>query len=143
MFYATCPAACPTLVADIKAIERRLSPSERAQLRVLLVSFDAERDTPAVLDALAAKHGIDRSRWRFTSAAEADARALAAVLGVQYRKTADGQFTHSAAITLLDGDGAIVEQLDGLGVSSDPLVARVRAVAIALSVEDLDKNRRP
>src|SRR5262245_12560894 len=30
MFYGTCPAACPMLTSDIKAIEARLSPGERS-----------------------------------------------------------------------------------------------------------------
>ena len=48
MFYGTCRASCPIIVSDIKAIERQLTPAEQdTDLRVLLVSFDADRDTPS------------------------------------------------------------------------------------------------
>ncbi len=128
MFYGTCPAACPTLTTDIKNIEEELTPSERADLRVLMVSFDPERDTPATLGALAAKHRIDTSRWRFATSSESTVRELSAVLGVQYRKIDKGEFSHSTSIVLLDREGVIRAQIDGLRQPSGALVAKLRSL---------------
>lgn len=128
MFYGTCPVACPMLTSDIKAIDARLSPAERADVRVLLVSFDPARDTPEALRALREKHRVDPARWRFAAAAEGDARALSAVLGVGYRRLPDGEFSHSAKITLLDRKGAPIAESEGLGQPADGIVAGVRAV---------------
>jgi SCO1/SenC len=50
MFYAACTTACPMLIAAMQLYESHLDESSRAQLRVLLVSFDAARDTPQQLD---------------------------------------------------------------------------------------------
>lgn len=133
MFYGTCPAACPTLTRDIKAIEEELTDAERADLRVLMVSFDPERDTPEHLAALAKKHGVDETRWRLTTGDESDVRALAAVLGVQYRKMENGEFSHTTKIVLLDRDGAIAGQIDGLRQPSAPLIEKLRALAPASS----------
>lgn len=36
MFYTTCPAACPILIATIQAIEAAVSPEVRQELRVVL-----------------------------------------------------------------------------------------------------------
>ncbi len=128
MFYGTCPAACPTLTRDIRAIEEELTDAERGDLRVLMVSFDPDRDTPERLSALAKKHSVDEARWRFTSGDESDVRALAAVLGVQYRKMDNGEFSHTTKIVLLDRDGAIAGQIDGLRQPSAGLVEKLHAL---------------
>jgi protein SCO1/2 len=112
MFYGRCPSACPMLVSTIQWIEDRIPAKTRDDLRVLLVSFDAEHDTPAALDEMAARHEIDRARWRLTSLPEDDARALANVLGIHYRRIGD-QFQHDVVVTLLDADGRIVTSARG------------------------------
>lgn len=128
MFYGTCPAACPTLTRDIKAIENELKAEERADLRVLMVSFDPDRDQPAALTALMEKHHVDRARWKLTTGSESDVRALAAVLGVQYRKMGNGEFSHTTKIVLLDRDGVIKAELEGLHQPSAELVGALRAL---------------
>ncbi|HEV2286547.1 MAG TPA: SCO family protein [Steroidobacteraceae bacterium] len=108
MFYGSCPAACPMLIDAMQAYEGDLDPANRARLRVLLVSFDAARDTPAQLERLARLHRADPARWTFASAGERDTRRIAALLGVSYRKLPDGDYEHSLLITLLDGEGRIL-----------------------------------
>jgi protein SCO1/2 len=114
MFYGSCAYACPTLIGDIKRIEKQLAPQARESLSVLLVSFDAEHDTPARLQELLATHGLDRRRWILASAADADALSLAAALGIRYRKLPSGGFNHTSLITLLDPSGRLVAQSEGL-----------------------------
>jgi protein SCO1 len=108
MFYGSCPAACPMLITAMQVYESRLDEPSQARLRVLLVSFDAARDTPGELDRLARLHRTDPARWTFSSAAEQHARQIAAVLGISYRRLPDGDFDHSLLITLLDEEGRIV-----------------------------------
>jgi protein SCO1/2 len=47
--YATCPDVCPTSLALIATALRALTPAERERVRVLFVSVDPARDTPARL----------------------------------------------------------------------------------------------
>ena len=51
MFYGSCPAACPLIIDTLRAIEKDLTPAQRADLRVLMISIDPERDTPEALKA--------------------------------------------------------------------------------------------
>ena len=120
MFYGTCPAACPMLV---EAIGRALDQAP-PDVRVLLVSFDPVRDTPAALRDIARRRHLD-GRWTLAAAADLDARTLAAVLGIRYRATANGQFFHTSAIVALDADGRMLGRMDGLGDPA-PLVAALR-----------------
>jgi protein SCO1/2 len=127
MLYASCRDACPLLLADIQRIERELPPRVRANLRVLLVSLDPERDTPEVLQALARARGVDESRWRFVRAADPTVREISAVLGIKYRRMPDGSFNHSSVITLLDASGIIQSRAEGIGQPHADLLRRLRA----------------
>lgn len=130
MFYGSCPAACPMLITAMQVYESHLDPAARVRLRVLLVSFDAARDTPQQLDSLASLHHADPKRWTFASAAESDARKIAAVLGFSYRRLANREFDHSLLITLLDSEGRIVASTKTL-VGDEAFQATLRAATRA------------
>jgi protein SCO1/2 len=121
MFFGSCPAACPLLVSHIARLEASLAPEVRSELRVLLVSFDAERDTPARLGELARAHKADPARWRLASATDEPARVLGNALGISFRKIEGGMFAHDSVITVLDGDGRIVARNDDLTADVTPL----------------------
>lgn len=134
MFYGTCPAACPMLISGIKDYESRLDAASRAELRVLMVSFDAARDTPARLTGLAQLHRVDTARWLFASAQESDARKIAALLGVSYRRQPDGNFDHSLLITLLDRDGRVLARTSTM-VGDAAFLTRLRAATARGRIE--------
>ena len=127
MFYASCQYICPLIVDSGLAVQRELSAAERARLDVLLVSFDPARDTPAALQAVVAKRKLDPARWTLASPRANDVRAVAGVLGVRYRALADGEFNHTSALLLLDGEGRIVARTEKIGSVPDPeFLAAVR-----------------
>lgn len=129
MFYGSCPAACPLIVAHVKEIEAQLPPDVRARTRVLLVSFDPERDTPEALRALAGAHRADLGRWRFAVGEDGEVRQLANALGVTYRRGEGGAISHNSVIAVLDAEGRIVARVDDPQAELDPLVAAVRMAA--------------
>ena len=49
--YTHCPDVCPTTMADLAAARRRLTAAQRDRVRVVFVTVDPRRDTPAVLRA--------------------------------------------------------------------------------------------
>lgn len=126
LFYSSCQFVCPLIVDTLKKTERELSDTDRAGLDVLLVSIDPDRDTPAALKRVAQRHGVDGPRWRFTRAAKPDVRRLAAVFGVQYKPLADGEFSHSSVLILLDRSGSVVARTTRLGETDAEFVAAVR-----------------
>lgn len=123
LFYGTCQHACPALVHDMQAIEAALEPGKRERTRFLLVSFDPERDTPERLARYASEHGLEAARWTLLHGSPEQIRELALVLGVRYRPSGEGSFNHTMRITLLDADGVIARQMDGLGQDPAPLLA--------------------
>jgi protein SCO1/2 len=130
MFYASCPAACPLLIESIRATENALKPEDRKAVRVLLISIDPQRDTPAALAALAKTRHVDTSRWKIVRAKEHDVRTIAAVLGVQYRLLPNGEFNHTSALTVLSRGGEIGAQTTKLG-KPDPTFVSAISAAVA------------
>lgn len=128
MFYTSCPHACPMLINHVKAIEAKLDEKTRADVRVLLVSFDPEHDNADALKSVIARHKLDASRWTLTVASEENAREIGAVLGIKYRSD-DGNFRHSSVITVLDREGRIALRSDGLAEEQVAAAAKLTALA--------------
>ena len=130
MFYGTCPMACPLLISRIQRIESALPPAQRAQLRVVMVTFDPKRDSVAVLSQLARAHRVDEARWFFLRTDDAGAvRELAAALGIKYRFLAGGAISHTSVITLLGPHGELEARLDGLDQPDAPLLQQLSQVS--------------
>jgi protein SCO1/2 len=127
MFYGTCPSACPLLISTAKRVMAGLDGGAAADVRVLLVSFDPQRDTPEALRRIAAERGLD-ARWRLASAPDDQVRELAALLGVQYRRLPDGNFSHTSSIVLVDRSGAIDARLDDMAQPVDELARRASSL---------------
>ncbi len=114
MFFANCAYACPIIVHDMQKIESALPEDIRAKVGFTLVSFDTERDTPKVLSNYRKQHKLNKKRWTLLRGKPDDVLELAALLGVKFKKDAQGQFSHSNLITLLNSDGEVIKQQVGL-----------------------------
>lgn len=123
MIYGSCTTACPVLVNDARRVYQALPEAYRAQVKLLMVSFDEDRDTPAALAEYADKYGLGENVWLFLHGESNNIRALATVLGVRYRQRADGDFDHSNLVTVLDTQGRIVQRTEGLNRPVDDAVA--------------------
>jgi protein SCO1 len=126
MFYGSCPASCPLIIDTLRATEKDLTVAQRADLRVLMISIDPARDTPASLKALAEQRRIDTTRWTLARADDSTVRTIAALLNLQYRKLPDGEFNHSTVIALLTPQGEIEASSSKLGTPDAALLAQLR-----------------
>ncbi len=125
MVFTRCPYACPRTIADLKNIEKQLPDSKKKDVVFVLVSFDDVNDTPAQLRAFSKKMDAGKNWVLLHGDAEA-IRELAMVLNVKYKKQPNGMFSHSNIITLLDREGAISTQLEGLGTEASPLISAIK-----------------
>ncbi|HEX4970582.1 MAG TPA: SCO family protein [Steroidobacteraceae bacterium] len=128
MFYGSCAVACPLLIDTLRSFERSLTPAERAEIRVVLISIDPEHDTSEKLRTLATDRRIDLSRWTLVHTDEATVRKIAAVLNIQYRRLPDGTYNHASIITLLTPQGEIAARSSVLGKADERLVAALRGL---------------
>ena len=125
MFFASCEYACPVLVSDIQRLRAQLPAADAARTRVVLVTLDTERDTPAALRAFRGRSGLD-ANWTLLRGEDTAVQELAMLLGVKFRREARGQFAHSNLFTLLNAEGEIAHQTQGLMGDVSP-AARVLA----------------
>lgn len=137
LFYGTCDSVCPSIVRDMKKVEAGLRPADRDRTRFVLVTIDPATDTPERLLAYARNNGLDLARWRLLNGGPDQVRVLANVLGIKYRPTGTGQYSHTIRITVVDREGVVVEQADGLARPIEPITARIASLLAA------DKTRAP
>lgn len=123
MIFTHCAYACPRLTGDIKNIEQQLK-SENGKVNFLLVSFDSERDFPDQLKKFAAASGLDQN-WTLLHGSENAVRTLSVLLNVQFEKDAEGNFSHSNIISVLDKKGKLVYQKEGLGEDPKPAISEI------------------
>ncbi len=129
MFFGSCRTACPTIIADMKRIEKAAGPKAAEKTKFVLITFDPKVDTPDALKALEKKFELDSKKWTFLHGDEGSIREVASVLNVQYREVSEGQFSHTNLITLLDPNGVVTTKIEGLKQPIEPLVASLNKIA--------------
>ena len=130
MIYAACIGTCPVLMVDVRRLYDSLPADVREDVVVLAASFDHENDTPEVLAEYAHFRRYNRSGWHFLHGDRAAVRELATVLGIRYSHRADGVIAHTDRIVVLDRDGRIIANVDGImqpvEAAADALIAAAR-----------------
>jgi protein SCO1/2 len=126
--YTTCPDVCPVTMAFLRQARERLG-ANGAEMRVVFVSVDPERDTPEVMGRYVAQFGDNL--LGLTGPSEAVAEAAAAY-GVKYEKrdieTAVGYLVnHSAYVYVLDPDFRLALTIP-FGVRPEEMAADLEAL---------------
>jgi protein SCO1/2 len=106
--YTHCPDICPTTLADVAAVMKKLGP-DAARVQVLFVTLDPERDTPEILAQYVT--AFDPAFLGLSGDAAAAQRA-AKEFKIFYEKrpgSAPGAYTvdHSAQSYVLDAQGRL------------------------------------
>lgn len=106
--YTHCPDVCPTTLANLAASVRALG-ARASQVRILFVSVDPARDTPAVLQQYAAAFG---PRVVGLHGNQAELRSLTKRYRVSYgygKPDAHGDYevSHSSAVYVFDARGNV------------------------------------
>lgn len=113
MIFTHCTYACPRITADLKNIADSLKASAE-KVNFVLISFDTKRDTPARLKAFANEMKLNKD-WILLHSNDEAVRTLSVLLNVQYEKDSDGNFSHSNLVSVLDKNGIVQFQKEGLG----------------------------
>jgi protein SCO1/2 len=131
MFYAGCPMACPVTIETLRSIDQRLTPYERAQLEVLMVTFDPTHDSMSVLKRITVERRLDTARWTLARTAPEDVRRVSALLDIPFRALPDGSFNHASVLILMDGEGRELARTTKAGLPDPHFVAVIRRALAA------------
>ncbi len=111
--YASCPDVCPTTLTNLGAAMAALG-EKAARMRVVFITVDPERDTPARLKAYLASASFPRGIIGLTGE-PADIAKVARAYRVYYRKVPDGatySMDHTGVVYLMDPSGRFAGPLD-------------------------------
>ncbi len=129
MFYTGCQFVCPRIIDALKKTEGALSPAERKNTAVLMVTFDPDHDDVAALKAVMVERNLDATQWTLARTDDRNVRKLAATLGIQYRALPSGDFNHTSVLILLDAEGRLVAKTSTIGEADQEFVKQAKKVA--------------
>lgn len=109
--FTHCPEVCPTTLLRLGSLTRQLG-ADAARLKVLLITVDPERDTPAQLALYL--QSFDPGVTGLTGLQEQVDAVLEAFKAYAKKVPVDGGYTmdHTANIYLMTGDGAFRTMID-------------------------------
>ncbi len=110
--FTNCRGPCPLMTSHMAKLQHALD-AEGLPVKLVSVTVDPERDTPAVLKDYAERFGADLSRWSFLTG---DKQAIHNLIGHGFKlASTDGSVregepgaaivTHSVRFVLVDGAG--------------------------------------
>jgi protein SCO1/2 len=122
--YTNCGANCQPIWARLKEVLAQLAttnPDGAVPVKLVTLTLDGERDTPAVLQAFGQQIGADFSHWTFLTGSQADLRpVLQDGFGVAYKRLPDGSVDFLNRFELVDGWGIVrAEYIFGLPSSEE------------------------
>lgn len=136
--YRECPLAdfCIKMSRNFSdlAVQLNTDPELRDKVRLLSISFDPERDTPAKLR----EYGIgymgnpekpDFTVWQLAVGSEKEVRAVADFFGLKYEidEQDAAQFNHSLVTAVVAPDGKVARILPGNRWSPEDLLREIRS----------------
>lgn len=125
LFFTRCKVSCPMVIEQLKALRGALPEAMRKETRFVLVSMDAAGDSVKVLHAFREEKNLKGGGWILLRGDDAAVTELAMLLGMKIKKEAQGQFTHSNLVTVLNAEGEIAWQRAGLSGENGTVVAAI------------------
>lgn len=127
MVFTHCESACPRIVADIQRIEKAFTPEELEKLQFLLITMDPTRDTPERFKEFSNEHQLNNN-WICISSNSDATMEIANVLNVRIKPLAGGGFDHSNTIHLIDKNGNIAFQQNGLAQEPTEMIEHIKTL---------------
>jgi protein SCO1 len=130
--YTHCPDICPMITYNMRDVQRALPDQDDFML--VSVSFDPDRDTPAILKDYANNYRLDQSSWKLLTGDKSEVESLLETLNIITVKTPT-RFTeeekpvyfidHTDRVTLIDRDGNVRKHYSGSEFQADEVKADI------------------
>lgn len=118
--YTNCPDVCPATLYNLQRVQARMRPSAAAKVRILFVTVDPDRDSPALLAQYTALFGANVVGLRGTpNQLYSLARRYRVVFSVVKKPVYT--VTHSAAVYVFNGRGRPEFIIAGLDTAAPDL----------------------
>jgi protein SCO1/2 len=110
--FTTCNGSCPATTARMSAAAREMEQAglfKDDRVRLLSITLDPKRDTPAALRRYRQLYDIESDHWSFLTGPAATVERVIRAWGMWVKPAANGQLDHPSRIFLVDGKGRIRE----------------------------------
>jgi protein SCO1/2 len=110
--FTTCNGSCPATTHRMGKIQDTLRSAgllKKGRVRLLSITLDPARDTPAVLRRYMQLFDADPSSWTFLTGPKEQVAPVIAAWGMWARPAANGQLDHPSRIFMVDSRGRIRE----------------------------------
>ena len=135
--FTTCPfpTMCPRLSQNFSETQKKLKemPNAPTNWHLLTISFDPEKDTPAVLKNYAGRFSYDPQHWSFLTGDLMEITAIAEQFGQMFWREG-GSISHNARTVVIDADGKVQKIIPENKWTSDQLVEEILKAAAATKV---------
>jgi len=114
-FYTTCPGPCPMLSSRLSTMQEQLG--NRAEVQLVSISLDPEKDTPEVLRQYAGRFKAG-ANWLFLTGDKETTYSLVQSgfkLAIAEERNNPEPITHSTKLVLIDREGWVRGFYEGVG----------------------------
>jgi protein SCO1 len=129
--YTRCPLPdyCPRTSKNFSEVYQALQsmPQSNRKLHLLTISFDTDRDTPAVLREYAGRYMRPAvfDRWEFATGSPEEIKKITGYFGLSYWQES-GQIVHTMIAALIGPDGKIKRLFPGNAWTSRQILAELQ-----------------
>ena len=130
--FTTCPfpTMCPRLSQNFSETQKKLQamPDALTNWHLLTISFDPEKDTPAVLRNYAERFKYDPQHWSFLTGDLIEITAIAEQFGETFWREG-GSISHNVRTAVIDPSGKVQKIIPENKWTSDELVEEILRAA--------------
>ena len=126
--FTTCPfpTMCPRLSQNFADVQKKLKerPNAPTNWHLLSISFDPEKDTPAVLRNYSERFDLDPKHWSFLTGELIEITAIAEQFGQTFWREG-GSISHNVRTVVIDATGKVQKIIPENKWASDELVGEI------------------
>jgi protein SCO1 len=131
MVYTHCPDICPMTTHNMQLVQKRLPDDIKNNIKFVIISFDPNRDTPAVLKKFAEIRDITFDDWTLLSGDDQNTKEVMLKFDIKAIPADssyddDGELSysviHTDRISLIDQDGRLRANYKGSTANLDMIL---------------------
>lgn len=135
MVFTHCPDICPMTTHNMHLIEQKIPDEIIDQVKLVVISFDPNRDTPSVLRKYAELRDYDLNRWSLLSGDDQNTKEVMLKFDVKAiftdsTSSDDGELSyniiHTDRMSLIDQNGRLRNTYKGSVANLDEVVEDIK-----------------
>jgi protein SCO1/2 len=135
MVYTHCPDICPMTTHNMHLVEQKLPNNLKDKVKFVVISFDPNRDSPAVLKKFAEIRDLSFNSWTLLSGNEQNTKEVMLKFGIKaipadssYDENGELSYNviHTDRISLIDQEGRLRSNYKGSTANIDVILEDIK-----------------